>query len=126
MRKYLVKLLSKYPDLCLDALGEDKEELLTLAVAKHFNTISSDDILKFEKGKWMFEGKVLDLKMYELLAAEARNFMKGKLWKVLQADIKWHANKALFIDSKDTLDMIIGKSWLYVLDGINTRLKKMV
>ncbi len=126
MRQFIVKLLSKYPELCISALGEDRDAVLNQTVAKLFNTIGSDDILQVnEIGQWVFEGKVMDKKMYELLIAEAKQLEGMRIWRVIQADLKYKANKAMFLDATDTIGLTAGKLWLFTIDCINTRLNSL-
>ena len=120
MRKWLIKKLN----VTVEDL--DKHEVLTLAVKKLFNTISAEDVLKEKELQWFFQGKALRKDQVDMLKAEATNFNESFLWKVLSADIKYHANKQMFIKSRTEYDIMMGKSWLYVLDVINTRLKSLV
>ena len=102
-----------------------KEKVLTKTVAHLFNTIGAEDILREEDGVWYSEGKPMDDGIKKLLISEAQIFLKSRLWRVLSADIKHQANKRMFIEAKDLLDMIMGKSWLYVLDAMKTRLESL-
>jgi len=61
----------------------------------------------------------------DLLIAESQTLLTSKLWKILQADVKYQANKQMFILSRNDLDLIMGKSWTFVFDCINTRLKSI-
>jgi hypothetical protein len=111
--------------------GYTKDEVLTTAVAHLYNTIGSDDILTQVSGRdgitRIYEGeKELNQGEISLLKSEARIFLKTSLWKVLQNDIKYKANKRMFEECKTEADMIVGKSWLYVLDCQETCLKNLV
>ena len=123
MRQHFAKLLS---NLLIWSLKLDRERVLTESVAKLYNTIGSKDILHVdEKGQWIFQGKIVDRKIYELLIAEVRTLEKMKLWKILETDIKYQANRMMFTESKSENDLIVGKLWLYTFDCMKTRLESL-
>lgn len=104
----------------------DKHKLLTAAIRKSFNTISVDDILRVkEDGQWMFEGKPLSDQQKKVLIQNAQNFTEGMLWKVLDRELQYHANKRMFILSASEQDMIAGKVLVYLTDIIRTKLKSL-
>ena len=105
--------------------GYNKDEVLSECVKELYNTISSDDILKEEMGVWFVGDRVLKDNEKNILISEATQLMNSKLWKYLTDDIKYNANKLMFEKSKSIDDLIIGKSWLYVLDQIKTRLQSL-
>jgi len=130
LRIKLIEKLKGFPDVetALEAITDPKKkhDVLTAAVKKLYNTIGPEDILKENEYKeWLFEGKLLPEGEKKLLIAEATQFMDMKFWKVLQADIKYQANRKMFILSKNDIDLIMGKSWLFVLDSFRTRLRSM-
>lgn len=130
MRQWLIEKLGGYPDVD-SALGSitdagEKNKVLTLAVKKLFNTIGSNDILKLNKANnWTFLGKELSKGRRDLLIAEAKMLLGTDLWKVLQTDISYQANRKMFISSKSESDIIFGKMWLYTLDAFATRLASL-
>lgn len=115
LQNHLIKLLG----------GITKEDVLSEVVKDLYNTISADDILKEENGQWTFKGKVLQEQEKKLLIAEAQIFLKTRLWKVLQADIKYRSNLRMFEHSKTEVDLLAGKLWLYTLDCFKTRLESL-
>lgn len=131
LRLTLIEILGGYPDAesAIDAVDDMamRRRLLTLAVRRLFNTIGPDDILKVhdDKRTWLFKGKPLLEVEQNLLIAEAKTFLNSKLWQIFEADICWQANRKTFLLAKDDLDMIAGKSILYTLDIMKTRLKSM-
>lgn len=132
MRDWLIKKLGGYPDIdsAISAIkskdSNEKYQILTLAVRRLFNTISSNDILKpIDGGEWMCAGKTLKEGDRALLRSEAEILKKMKLWEVLQIDIKYHANLKMFIHSKSEIDLVAGKLSLYNLDVIKTRLESL-
>jgi hypothetical protein len=132
LRLWIIRKLGGYPDInsAIDGIREvdyqEKYRILTLAVKKLFNTIGADDILRVhETGQWMFKGKALSKGEQDLLAAEATQFLNTKLWEILQADVKYQANRKMFILAKSEIDLIAGKLWEYTLDAFTTRLESM-
>ena len=103
-----------------------KHAILTEAVKTLFNTISIDDLLKENsKKEWLFEDRILHASEVEDIKLQALQFTNSSLWRVLQKDIKYQANKAMFEKSQSELDLAVGKMLLFFNDIINTRLSKM-
>lgn len=121
MKNWLIKLLGGYPI----KNKEDRHLILTEAVKELYNTIAGEDILQENKNGWRFMDNELSDAETQQLIAESINFINSRLWKILQKDIKYQANKRMYLLSQSIDDLIMGKSWLYVLDCINTRLKAM-
>src|SRR3990167_96885 len=115
MKNKLIKLLGGYT----------KDEVLTRAVKKLYNTIGSEDILREEMGQWTINGKPINDAIKKLLVSEAQIFLKSRLWQVLQTDIKYRANKVMFEKAQTEQDLIAGKLWLYTIDSIKTRLESL-
>ena len=116
MKNKLIKLLGGYT----------KDEVLTRAVKKLYNTIGSEDILREEMGQWTINGKPINDAIKKLLVSEAQIFLKSRLWQGLQTDIKYRANKVMFEKAQTEQDLIAGKLWLYTIDSIKTRLESLV
>lgn len=117
MKKWFIKILGGYT----------KDEVLTEAVKKLYNTIGKNDILQVdsETGQWVFMGKLMSKSEQQMLSAESKNLLNSRLWKILKADIQYRSNKQMFVSSQSMDDLLVGKSWLYVLDIVETRLKSM-
>lgn len=114
MRKFLIKLLR------LD------KEILTELVRDLFNTIDEHDILREEiDGKWYVGDKQLQDAEKKIVISEAQMFLKGKVWNVLQRDVKYLANKRMYINSRTEMDLVAGKLLLYLLDIMKTRLQSL-
>lgn len=114
MRKFLIKLLR------LD------KEILTELVRDLFNTIDEHDILREEiDGTWYVGDKQLQDAEKKLVISEAQMFLKGKVWNVLQRDVKYLANKRMYINSRTEMDLVAGKLLLYLLDIMKTRLQSL-
>ncbi len=103
-----------------------KHEILTEAVKHLFNTIGPEDILKKDgKGQWIFEGRVLHKTEVEDLQVQALALLHSKLWKVLQADIKFQLNRKMFLESNITMDVMWGKLLMFLNNIIETRITNM-
>src|SRR3990167_3451765 len=96
---------------------------LNKAIKDLFNTIGAEDILRDENGVWFLEDKPLNEGQKKLLISEANVFTKTLLWRVLQADVRWQANKAMFEKAQTTEDLTAGKLWVYTLQCFKTRLE---
>lgn len=101
--------------------------MLTHAVKRLYNSVGADDILKTDKtsGQWTYMGKPISKEETAVLVEQAKWLLDTRLWKVLQSDIKYQANKRMFIESQDVHDLTAGKLLLYYTDIIHTRLKKL-
>lgn len=100
-------------------------EILTKAVSHLFNTVGKEDILKVQDKKMYFQGRELDENGVHQLVEEAKFFKTSKLYKVLQAELRYQANKRMFLDSSTIEDLIAGKILLLYIDIIETRLKEL-
>ena len=70
--------------------------------------------------------RILSDQEKKALIADAHQLENMTLWKVLQKDIEWQANRKMFILSRNTDDIVAGKMFLYALDAIRTRLKSLL
>lgn len=103
-----------------------KHEILTRAAKKLYNTIGAEDILKqHETGHVTFMGKSLSKGDIDLLVAEARQLESMRIWKVIEADAKYQANRKMFLLSRNEFDLIGGKIWILAIDAINQRLANL-
>lgn len=132
MKKYLIELLGGFPDLqsAIKFIKKSnnetaKNEILTEAVKHLFNTISSEDILRFEDGNYIFQGRPLLPDEMQQLKAEAKMWNASKLWKVIDKDVKFQLNRKLYNEANITTDILWGKLIAYYHDIISTRLNKL-
>lgn len=128
LRSLFIHKLGGYVDLDDAMRGlkrEDREYILTNAVARLFNTVGPDDVLSFTNGFAQFKGKKLQEEEFKLIQEEAKAFYKTTLWNVLENDIKFEANKRMFLQSQDVVDITAGKLFLFTLKIISGRLKKL-
>ena len=132
MRRWLITKLGGYPDIhtAIKAIkakdSPEKYDILALAVRRLYNTIGPDDILSQNKdGEWKSEGKILTDGQKKVLISEAQTIINTFAWKILQADVKYKANKMMYMTAVSASDIASGKLWTLTLDTINTRLKSL-
>ena len=107
--------------------GPEKFKILNHAVKRLFNTLDEDDILKVTaEGNWIFQGKQMTDGQKKMLIAEATQFVGTKLWEVLQIDLKYQANRKMYIESKSDMDLVAGKLWTFTINTLKTRLTSLV
>jgi len=105
---------------------EERQHILTQAVRKLYNTVGPEDILKLhESGTWTFQGKALTKEEVLGLKREVEVFREMRLYKVLDAECKYQANKKMYLESTSIAHLESGKMMLFIWDVIKTRLKKM-
>lgn len=146
MKRWLIEKLGGYADIESAYVAMDKQELtetviewvreqplkekhvwLTLAVKRLFNTIGPDDILKItESGHWLWQGKPLSEANRTLLKAEVEQYRKSFLAKVIDAELKYQANRRMFINSATELDLVAGKLLVYYTDIVHTKFKRIM
>ena len=129
MKKWIIRLLGGYNSFleAIDGIEDRKErhKILTLALKKTFNTISADDILRENNGKWFFKGRALSDAQRKLLVAEAQQFIDTKLWQIVKEDTVYQVYKKMYLLAENDLHVITAKFWKYAFDTIETRLKSI-
>lgn len=129
MKKWLIKLLGGYTSFteAIDDIEDrnERHKVLTMALKKTFNTISSGDILRERDGKWYFQGKALSDAQRKLLVVEAQQFINTKLWQVVKEDTVYQVYKKMYLLAENDLHVITAKFWKYAFDTIETRLKSI-
>lgn len=105
--------------------GYTKDDILAEAMKELFNTITEEDVLRDENGVWVSGGRTLTDAEKKLLISEASVFVQTRLWKELQKDVRYRANKAMYEKAKTIDDLLAGKMALYILDVIKTRLESL-
>lgn len=130
MKKWFIEKLGGFTDIdeAIDSVTDvtEKRRILSRAVKTLYNVVGADDILRVhDSGQWMLAGKPLSEGQKKVLIVEATHFLETDLWKVLQADVKWQANRRMYLLAKDEMDVIAGKLWTYTLDAFKTRLESM-
>lgn len=130
-KRFIITNLGGYETIAdaIDAIKEknlsERTLILTLAVKRFYNTISAEDILREVNGTWLYQDKPLPDEMKKVLIAEAKQMTQMTLWKILQQDIKYQANKRMFLLAENEEHLNAGKMWTYVLDAMNTRLNSL-
>lgn len=104
-----------------------QKHLVEFLVKDVFNTISEDEILKTgEKGLWEHKGKVLTKEQVAMLKEQAATFSDSALWKILKAELCWHAQDKGFLKSQTVADQLSGKILVYLTQVIDKKLKAML
>jgi len=129
MKKWLIRKLGGYTSFleAIDNVNDPKErnKILTLALKKTFNTISDDDILRENDGKWFFKGKALSDAQRKLLSVEAQQFIDTKLWQIVKEDTVYQVYKKMYLLAENEMHVVTAKFWKYTFDTIETRLKSI-
>ena len=132
MKNWIIKKLGGFTstDDFIERVNEldysDKHKILTRAVKKSFTAIDEDDILtSVTDQKWIYAGRELTQLEINSLKEFAESFKNSLLFQVLDKDLKYQANRKMFIESKNTEDLIAGKLLLYLWDVVKTRLKRI-
>jgi len=131
MRQLLINLLGGYAsiDEAIYAIQrlDDKQKytILSLAVAKLFNTITVEDILQVKEDGWYFVGRRVTDEEQKMLVSQASGFIDSKLWAVLKADIQYQANKKMYLLATNEVQVATGKLWTLMLDAFQTRLRSL-
>lgn len=135
MRAWIIRRLGGYASIddALEAIkknpdGAERRKVLTMAVKRLYNTIGPDDILRRDpaSGQFLFMGQPLAKEEMGIIIEQAKAFKESRLWKVLQADLKYNANKRLYMESVDIMGIEAGKLFTYCIDVFNTRLRGLV
>lgn len=134
MRERLIRALGGYTSF-EEALEEARatanrparRALLAAATRRLFNTVDEDDILKVDKssGHWTYMGRPLGKEEMMVMTETAQALLASRLWSVLVDDIKYQANRRIYIDSKSEDDLVAGKLLLFLIDIIHTRLNRL-
>lgn len=105
-----------------------RREILTLAVKRLYNTVGVEDILKTDinSGQLTFQGKHLTKEETTVIIEEAKWLINSKLWKILESDMKYQANKRMFVEAIDPMQLEAGKLLVFLGDIIHTRLKRLI
>lgn len=122
-------MLGGYPDI-QSAIGaidtsEDRNLLLSLALKKVYNVTSSDDILRRDGVKTYFKDRILTKIEIDTLKAETEAFQNSLLYKVLDAECRYQANKKIALESSTIAQLESGKLMLYIWDIVKTKLKNI-
>jgi hypothetical protein len=103
-----------------------QKHLLRFLVQDVCNAIDEEDVLKITgPNVWEHRGRQLTPGEVSVLRAEAQAFQAGKLWKVLRAELLYHAHERIVTKAQGESDLIAGKMLMYLTDVLETRLKSM-
>jgi len=102
-----------------------KLKILNWCLSNLFNSITEEDILKFN-GKYFNVGdKVLpNADSYDIISG-ADGIKRSYVWQLLVKDMKYTANKMMYEKSKSADDMIFGKACLYIISVLENKLDNL-
>lgn len=90
-----------------------------------FNAITEYDIIRQVGGKFVYRDAVLPNTKVRQLAEEARFLTNLDVLQVLLDDMRYVANKRIYMDSTNTDDIIFGKAMLYSIDVLQKKINNM-
>ena len=90
-----------------------------------FHALTKDDFLVIKGDKWEWKGKELSPEMVGTLKAQASEFQKSTLWKVLKSEIQWVTVKTLLEKGKSSTDLRIAQITGYLTTVIDQKLQEM-
>lgn len=129
MRSFLIKKLGGYVT-AQDALDDiddthEKHAILTQAVAHLFNTVTEDDILRRTPKGYTFQGRDLLDAEVQSLRAQADSFLQSTLFRTLDKELLYQANRKMYLTSKSDTDLIAGKLIVWTWDVIKSKLHNL-
>jgi len=134
-KRKLIEKLGGFVDVddCIEQIKsidnlEERNKVLSLSVKKLFNTVGKDDILKrYVQGnmeQWWFEGKLLSPEEVKSLKREAESFRAMRLYKVLDMECRYQANKKMH-EAQTLSQLESAKLLIWTWDVIKSRLREM-
>lgn len=99
--------------------------LLNWILRNLYNTITADDILIYNAGKFIVAGKELPEADRTDIITGADAIRKMFVWELLARDMKFQANKLIFEKQETIDDAIFGKAVLFVIDVLEKKLKNL-
>lgn len=103
-----------------------QKHLMKFMVREVFATITVDDILRIKAPNvWEWKGKEVPAETVVQLQTQAKAFSESLLWKMLKAELQWHAAKNLLEDGKTSADVRAAQLLGYLTTILDTKLKKM-
>ena len=91
-----------------------------------FKVISPEDILQIKKGNVVnYQGKELTIDEIYAISQRAKEFKKSKLWKILEAEIRWQVVSEVFNNPPDQERVKNAHIVWWVLKIINAKLEEI-
>ena len=106
-------------------MNKMKIKLQNYLLKNLFNAIGEDEVLKYQKGKFILRGKLLDDRATGNFVNQANSIVNSQLWKHLTDDLKYIANQRMYEKSTTIDDLIFGKAMLYNIDILENKLKRL-
>jgi hypothetical protein len=90
-----------------------------------FNTITKEDILVQKNSQLYLKGKLLDKEITGEIKESARGIATSTVWKFLDREVQYQANKMIYEHSVDSDGYIAGKMLLKAREIINNSLTNL-
>lgn len=90
-----------------------------------FNDVSEKDILRYVRGKFYFNGKVLTEAQQKDIILQAQALLKSDLFLLLMREMVYEGNKKIYHDSKDLQDLLAGKMVLWTVDVLKKKVENI-
>lgn len=116
LRRLLLEKLNGY------AMEEDRTKVLAESVATLFNTIGKEDTLHQEGGALFFGNTMLGPEQVKRLRGEAQAFKNMQLYKILDNEVRYHANKKA-MEAVNLDQLTAAKMIQYTWDVLKSRLE---
>lgn len=108
--------------------GKKKElmtEYINVLVDRLFNTFSEKDVLMVSGNKMYYMGNELSAEQRHAVISGADTIQKLEVWQALLAEMKYLANKRMFVVSKDIDDILFGKAMLYTIGILEDKVRNL-
>jgi hypothetical protein len=103
-----------------------QRKFINILVKHLFNGITEEDVLvKHKGGKVSYRRGVIPLEQLQGIEEEAQRFQSSMVWKLVKDEIRFMANKRMFVKSNAIEDILFGKTMLYVIEMIDRTLIRL-
>lgn len=90
-----------------------------------FNSITEDDVLKIVGNNVYYKNTLLTKKQRDGIILEAKTIKDLAAFKIMVDELKWSANKKMYVNSNSVEDMVFGKAALWIIDILEQKVNKL-
>lgn len=90
-----------------------------------FNSITEDDVLKIVGNNVYYKNTLLTKKQRDGIILEAKTIKDLAAFKIMVDELKWSANKKMYVNSNSVEDMVFGKAALWIIDILEQKINKL-
>lgn len=90
-----------------------------------FNSITEDDVLKIVGNNIYYKNTLLTKKQRDGIILEAKTIKDLAAFKIMVDELKWSANKKMYVNSNSVEDMVFGKAALWIIDILEQKVNKL-